>query len=94
MAWRTDDSGVPLAYIPGATGGTAKEKGLDVAALPKELRNSRWLLERGGKHGSDIPNFAQMNVRNPETGKIRVTVTIFGRETPVDLTIDQVASIN
>jgi transcriptional antiterminator NusG len=31
---------------------------------------------------------------NPETGKIRVTVTIFGRETPVDLTIDQVASIN
>lgn len=31
---------------------------------------------------------------NPETGKIRVTVTIFGRETPVDLTIEQVSTIN
>ena len=31
---------------------------------------------------------------NPESGKIRVTVTIFGRETPVELSFDQVASIN
>lgn len=31
---------------------------------------------------------------NPESGKVRVTVTIFGRETPVELSFDQVASIN
>ena len=30
---------------------------------------------------------------NPETGKVRVTVTIFGRETPVDLSFDQITSI-
>jgi transcriptional antiterminator NusG len=29
----------------------------------------------------------------PEAGKIRVMLTIFGRETPVELTIDQVTSI-
>ena len=31
---------------------------------------------------------------NPESGKVRVTVTIFGRETPVELSFDQVTSIN
>lgn len=31
---------------------------------------------------------------NPESGKVRVTVTIFGRETPVELTFDQVVSIS
>lgn len=30
---------------------------------------------------------------NPETGKVRVTVTIFGRETPVELSFDQIVSI-
>ncbi len=30
---------------------------------------------------------------NPESGKVRVTVTIFGRETPVELSFDQIASI-
>ena len=30
----------------------------------------------------------------PEAGKIKVMLTIFGRETPVELTMDQVASIN
>ena len=31
---------------------------------------------------------------NPEAGKVRVSVTIFGRETPVELSFDQIASIN
>lgn len=31
---------------------------------------------------------------NPESGKVRVTVTIFGRETPVELSFDQIAAIN
>lgn len=31
---------------------------------------------------------------NPESGKVRVTVTIFGRETPVELSFDQITSIN
>ena len=31
---------------------------------------------------------------NPEAGKVRVTVTIFGRETPVELSFDQIVSIN
>ena len=30
---------------------------------------------------------------NPESGKVHVTVTIFGRETPVELSFDQVVSI-
>ena len=30
----------------------------------------------------------------PETGKVKVMLTIFGRETPVELTLDQVASIS
>lgn len=30
----------------------------------------------------------------PEAGKVKVMLTIFGRETPVELTLDQVASIN
>jgi transcriptional antiterminator NusG len=29
-----------------------------------------------------------------ETGKVKVMLTIFGRETPVELTLDQVATIN
>ena len=31
---------------------------------------------------------------NPESGKVRVTVTIFGRETPVELSFDQVAKLD
>ncbi len=31
---------------------------------------------------------------NPESGKVRVVVTIFGRETPVELSFEQVVSIN
>lgn len=31
---------------------------------------------------------------NPESGKVRVSVTIFGRETPVELAFDQIASIS
>ena len=31
---------------------------------------------------------------NAETGKVKVMVTIFGRETPVELSFDQVQSIN
>lgn len=31
---------------------------------------------------------------NPEAGKVRVSVTIFGRETPVELSFDQIASID
>lgn len=31
---------------------------------------------------------------NPEAGKVRVSVTIFGRETPVELSFDQISSIH
>ena len=30
---------------------------------------------------------------SPETGKVKVTVSIFGRETPVELSFDQLARI-
>ena len=29
----------------------------------------------------------------PEAGKIKVMLTIFGRETPVELTLDQVTAV-
>lgn len=30
---------------------------------------------------------------NAESGKVKVTLTIFGRETPVELTVDQIATV-
>ena len=30
----------------------------------------------------------------PEAGKVKVMLTIFGRETPVELTLDQIATIS
>lgn len=36
----------------------------------------------------------QISELMPEAGKVKVMLTIFGRETPVELTLDQVASIN
>ena len=34
------------------------------------------------------------NYNNAEAGKVKVMLTIFGRETPVELTLDQVSSIS
>ena len=36
---------------------------------------------------------ATINAIDPETGKIQALVSIFGRETPVELTADQVERI-
>jgi transcriptional antiterminator NusG len=36
----------------------------------------------------------QISELMPEAGKVKVMLTIFGRETPVELTLDQVASIS
>ena len=58
------------SYIPGDTGFNWKDK--FSPELYEQMgfgKGQRWLLKRGGKHGSDVPNFAQMNVKNPETGE-------------------------
>ncbi len=65
-----DDKGNPLFYIPGDTGAEAKSKGLDLDEIAAAgVKGKKWLLQRGGKHGSSVPNFAQMNTRTNEAGE-------------------------
>ena len=67
---KKDDNGNPTSYVAGTTGASFKDAGLSKDEVPQSLWNKRWLLERGGKHGSDVPNFSQMNVKNAETGEM------------------------
>lgn len=62
------DDGTPATYIPGDTGKSTKVAGIDPASRGKEAIGKSWLLERGGKHGSDLPNFSQMNLGVDEDG--------------------------
>ena len=57
------------SYIKGDTGVSAGQKFSE--DLLKEYglsKSSRMLLERGGKHSSDVPNFSQMNTGSDENG--------------------------
>ena len=56
-------------YIPGDTGVSAKEKFSPDLLAEYGLKPSQsMLLERGGKHSSDVPNFSQMNLKQDENG--------------------------
>lgn len=63
------DDGTPATYIPGDTGKSTKIAGIDPASRGPEAIGKSWLLERGGKHGSDVPNFSQMNLGVNENGE-------------------------
>ena len=63
------DDGTPATYIPGDTGKSTKAAGIDPASRGEEAIGKSWLLERGGKHGSDVANFSQMNLRVNEEGE-------------------------
>ncbi|MCF0185650.1 MAG: hypothetical protein HUJ98_04070, partial [Bacteroidaceae bacterium] len=65
--------GTFATYIPGDTGASTSSKFspllMDEMAKEGVPRSSKWLLERGGKHSSDIPNFSQMNLMQNENGE-------------------------
>ena len=64
------DDGTFASYIPGDTGAATKTK-----FSPERMEEygltggQKWLMERGGKHSSDVPNFSQMNLRQNEKGE-------------------------
>ncbi|MDD5862604.1 MAG: hypothetical protein PUD15_08660 [Prevotella sp.] len=63
------DDGTFATYIPGDTGTIAKTKFSKEKLNEYGLKGStKLLLERGGKHASDIPNFSQMNTYRDEEG--------------------------
>lgn len=57
------------SYIPGDTGAALNTKFSPERAAELGLKGGqRFLLERGGKHSSDVPNFSQMNLKQDENG--------------------------
>lgn len=69
--------GTFASYIPGDTGFSFDDKFSPelkerMVAEYGLKRGQRFLLERGGKHSSDWPNFSQMNLKQDENGnKVR-----------------------
>ena len=64
------DDGSFATYIPGGTGAPTNAKFSPERIKEYGLRGGqRWLMERGGKHSSDVPNFSQMNLRKNENGE-------------------------
>lgn len=63
------DDGTFASYIIGDTGANAKQKFSEQKLAEYGIKpSSRLLLERGGKHSSDVPNFSQMNLKQDENG--------------------------
>jgi hypothetical protein len=64
------DDGTFASYIAGDTGAATNTK-----FSPEKMEEygltggQRWLMERGGKHSSDVPNFSQMNTKRNEKGE-------------------------
>ena len=64
------DDGTFATYIAGDTGADTKSKFSPERAKELGLKGGqKWLLERGGKHSSDVPNFSQMNLGVNENGE-------------------------
>ena len=67
------DDGSFATYIPGDTGASFDSK-FSPELKQKMIKENglkagqSWLLERGGKHSSDVPNFSQMNLKQDENG--------------------------
>ena len=66
-------------YITGDTGTSASELFSPEKLAEYGLKPStRMLLKRGGKHGADVPNFAQMNTGVDENGNKVQNKTLYG----------------
>lgn len=64
------DDGTFATYIAGDTGAATNTKFSPEKAEELGVKGGqRWLLERGGKHSSDVPNFSQMNLKTNENGE-------------------------
>lgn len=64
------DDGTFATYIAGDTGAATNTKFSPERAEELGVKGGqRWLLERGGKHSSDVPNFSQMNLKVNENGE-------------------------
>lgn len=61
------------SYIQGNTGKNWKEAFSEERMAEMQegglATKDKWLLERGGKHSSDVPNFSQMNIAQNEKGE-------------------------
>lgn len=63
------DDGTFASYITGDTGADWKSKFSHESAESLGIKGKKFLLERGGKHSSDVPNFSQMNLKTNENGE-------------------------
>ncbi len=103
-----DDSWYVVRNTPGVTGFVGSQA-KPVALSREEVKRIRRSVSGGAKPKSFTEFGAGMAVKvtagpladfdgiisevNPDQGKIRVMVSIFGRETPVELGFDQVAKL-
>jgi transcriptional antiterminator NusG len=82
------DLGAPAAAGAGAAGGAAAGKPRETAVVDFEVGESVTVMEGPFE---TLP--ATISEINPDTQKLKVLVSIFGRETPVELSFNQVAKI-
>jgi transcription termination/antitermination protein NusG len=82
------DLGTPAAAGAGAAGGAAAGRPRETAVVDFEVGESVTVMEGPFE---TLP--ATISEINPDTQKLKVLVSIFGRETPVELSFNQVAKI-
>jgi transcriptional antiterminator NusG len=82
------DLGAPAAAGAGAAGGAGAGKPRETAVVDFEVGESVTVMEGPFE---TLP--ATISEINPDTQKLKVLVSIFGRETPVELSFNQVAKI-
>jgi len=85
----TDESWAAVRNTPGVTGFV----GLSSRPSPLSLTEVATLLAPEPEDGPFATLPATVSEINPDTQKLKVLVSIFGRETPVELSFDQVSKL-
>ena len=85
-----DRSWAAVRNTPGVTGFVGSQG--NPAPLTREEYNK--IMKRTSHEAGPLAEFdGVVSEVSPEAGKVKVLVSIFGRETPVELSFDQVANI-